>query len=204
MIIDIIWLFPILCLLGSILYCSIRLWRMYKEEIDSYAHRILAKFGLWKTGMGRWVRLWQYSLCYILSAILSVLISVAIPLVTKTEVIEQITAFVERLGTVELSKFLATVGFATITVVESLLMYGCDFSKVDRKLSKLQKFVLMRFLPVLIWVFAGVFVYKDYFFRAAEEWISSPGRVFQLCWGAVSIGIFGLSLCNVIKDMRDN
>lgn len=201
MIENFIWLLPIVCLSGSILFCSIRLWLMYKEKVYIRAHRVLKKIGLWKTGVGRWIRLGRYGLYYISSAILSVIISVTIPLVTGAEIIEQVTAFVERLSTVELSKFLATVVFAMITVLESLLMYGCNFSKADRKKFLGERF-LYTILPVLIWLPTGVSVYKDYFFRAADEWISSPGRVFQLCWGAVSVGIFGVALFNVLQDMR--
>lgn len=202
MIENFLWLLPIVCLSGSILCCSIRLWLMYKEKVYIRAHQILKKIGLWKTGVGRWIRLRRYGRYYIFSAILSVFISVAISLVTEAGVIEQITTFVERLSVVELSKFLATAGFATITALESVLMYGCDFSKADRQ-KFLFKWLLYGILPVAIWIPAGVSVYKDYFFRAAGEWISSPGRVLQLCWGAVSVGIFGFALLNVIRDIRE-
>ena len=203
-IMSVIWLLPILWLSGSILYCSIRLWLMYKEEIHIQVHRTLEKIGLWKMGMGRWVRLGRYIFYYVISAAASVPIFIAISAVTGVKAVEQIATFVERLGTAEFGKLLTTVGFAMVTVIESLLMYGRDFSKVTNEMSKLQKFFLEYFwgkiLPVLLWGFAGFTAYKDIFFRATHEWLSSPGRVFRLCLGVVSVGIFGFALINNIYE----
>lgn len=207
MIKDIIWLLPIVCLLGSILYYSARLWWMCKKEIYTFAQRMLAKFGFWKIGVGRLNRLQKYGCWYIVSAILSILIFCVASFMTKAKVIEEITTFAERLGIIEFGKFSATFGFAVITVVESLLMHGCDFSEIKLRLSKLESFlgrIFFTILPGLIWILTGFAVYKDYFFRTANEWISSPGRVFQLCWGVVSMGIFWDALSNVIQDVRES
>lgn len=206
MIRDIIWLLPILCLLVSIAYCSLRLWVMSKEEIHIYVHRAFNKIGLWKTGMGRWIRLGKYGFYYILSSVLSVVISIIISRIAEPGVIEHISEFVERLSSVELNKLLATFGFAIITIFESLLMYGRDFSKVKREFSKPKRFFFEYFLggffPILVWLFCGILVYKDYLFRSVYEWISSPGRVFQLSWGVVSVCIFVAAVFSGIQDMR--
>ncbi len=125
---DIILGLPILCLLGGILYCGAHLWQVYRNEIYSWANSFLKKIGLWKTGMGRLIRLKQYSCYYILSTILSLFISVAISWATEAGVIEQFISFVKSLS-IEVNKFLTTVGFAVFTVVVSLLMYDIDFLK---------------------------------------------------------------------------
>lgn len=207
MIKDIIWLLPILCLSGSILYCSIRLWLMYKEEIYICAHRMLAKSGFWKTGMGRLDKLRKYSCWYMLSTILSVVIFCVVSFMTKAKADEEVTAFAGRPGIVEFDKILATLGFVAITVVESLLMCGCDFSKVNHKLSEFKSSFgrnFFRALPVFIWVFAGSLVYKDYFLGTTNEWVSSLGRILQLFWGGVSIGVFLPSIFTAARDMREN
>lgn len=189
---------PVLFLLGSILYCGVLLWKMYREAVQFQIQRIIKKMGFWKTGMGRWIRLRNYSIIYVISAIISIIISIIVPLLTNKEIIEEISVFVNRLSIIEIRKFLATAGFAVFTICESLLMYERDFSKIDSRTSKSRKFLLRYligdFLPILLWLLFGFGVYKDYFFRNAPEWISSPGRVFQVIWGAVSIFILGATV----------
>ena len=203
---NIIWLLPILCLSASILYCSVRLVLMYKEELYIQIHQILKKLSLWKTDMGRRLRLKRYSCYYVCSVIASIVISIAVSATAEKKAFEEIRAFVERLSIVEVSKLFCTVAFAWCISIGSVLMSEFNSSKEDSKLSKSQNLLehcLDNFF-LLIGAFFGFIAYKDYFFpfRAIHEWISSPGRIFQLCLLVTTIIICGTAIVNNLLNKQ--
>lgn len=210
MIRDIIWLMPILCLSGSILYCLTRLWMMYWKSVHIWVNHLLEKMGLWKTGIGRWTRLGRYISYYTISAILSVLIYLIASIIFKVEITEQFTIFMEHFSIIEAGKFFATIIFAIETMFISLMMYGRDFTKMKREhFNPFFRILGEAIFAVLIWLVSGIGTYKDWFFRATQgwsywlqEWFSSPGRVVQLCWGIVSVIIFGSAVLNIFRDMQ--
>lgn len=186
---------PILCLLVSILYCGVCLWKAYQESIHLRAHRIIESIGFWKTGMGRWRSLALSSCLYFVSTILSIVVSVL-----SYFNLLKFENFVFT-WTRDLKEYITTILFAGITMILSLAMYGIDFSKLTKRLSYFLEIILIIILPVIGWMILGVGTYKDFFSKDIFEWFSSTGGVFQLFWGIVSLLVMVITVYRSYQDL---
>lgn len=188
---------PVLCLLGSILYCGIHLWKAYQKPIHLWAHQMIERAGFWKTGMGRWRSLATSACLYSVSAVLSAILPVLIPLLRREDF-----AFTWTRDTKE---FVSSLLFALITVVISLSMYGVDLSKATKRLSRLVEKVLIFCFPIILWIFFGFGFYKDFLSKgilaSIVDSFFSTGDMFKLLWGCVSLFVMVIAVCKTYKDL---
>lgn len=199
MISNIVLSLPILCLLGSTVFCAVCLWKVYWKDIHIQVHRMIEETGLWKMGKGRWRWLARETILYIASGVISILIPVLSLAISGEETL---------IETVALTEIVGTFIFATATMLISLVIYGIDFSNVTKHLSNFCAGFFQKILtfaapvtPVFLWLILGALTYRGVFDENRSGWSLSVGSVLQLSWGIVSFIIMVIAIIKSIRDL---